>query len=453
MRRMAAVWSVVLLLALAAPAASSAMTHYASPSPQGFADCTTPQNACTLPVALTGSPTEVVLATGTYGSSGSPVLTSYTLPIGADVHGPATGELPHIFVGGTIGITAGVNSKLRRVHVTGTGAYAAAVSSGILDQVLADGLLNTNACEGAPGTISNSVCLSNSNNLITGAYNGSLSSSGALTVTLRNDTLIGTGTAHGVETSVGGSNPITFNFVNTIARGPGGAVQDIRAYSSVAGTTLNFSYSNYGTVMSTGTAVTTPPGSGTNQTAAPLLNSSFRELPGSPTIDAGITEAANGPFDLDGNPRSQGRTDIGAFETALPPSPAAPASPLSFSLAARKVKVNRKGKGRLPFTCRAAGGGSCLVSASLLSKTKAARSAKKKHKSKRKKVGTVSGSVPAGQTGALLVRLNGRGKKLIRAKRKRKLKAKLTGSVFDGVGQTASLVSTLKLKLKGKKHT
>ncbi|MGA9635484.1 MAG: hypothetical protein WBQ41_09660 [Solirubrobacterales bacterium] len=38
-------------------------------------------------------------------------------------------------------------------------------------------------------------------------------------------------------------------------------------------------------------------------------------------------------------------------------------------------------------------------------------------------------------------------------KRKRKLKAKLTGSVFDGVGQTASLVSTLKLKLKGKKHT
>ena len=450
MRRMGAVWSVVLLLALAAPAAASAMTHYAAPSPQGFADCTTPQNACTLPVALTGSPTQVVLATGTYGSSGSPVLTSYTLPIGTDMHGPATGVLPHIFVGGSVGITAGVNSKLRRVHVTGTGGYAAAVSSGILDQVLADGVLNTNACEGAPGTISNSVCLSNSNNLITGAYNGSLSSSGALTVTLRNDTLIGTGTAHGIETSVGGVNPITFNFVNTIARGPGGAVSDVRDTSTVAGTKLSFSYSNYGTVMSTGTATTTPPGSGTNQTAAPLLDSSLHELAGSPTVDAGITEVANGPFDLDGNPRSQGgRTDIGAFETALPPSPAA--SPLSFSLAVRKVKVNRKGKGRLPFSCRAAGGGSCLVSVSLLSKTKAARSAKKKHKSKRKKVGTVSGSVPAGQTGALLVRLNGRGKKLIRAKRK--LKAKLTGSVFDGVGQTASLASTLKLKLKGKKHT
>ena len=99
-----------LLAALTVPAtAAAAGTHYAAPTNQGFGDCTSPQNACTLPVALTGSPTEVVLATGTYGSSGSPVLNDKLLPIGTDMHGPATGELPHLFVSGSLGITAGVN--------------------------------------------------------------------------------------------------------------------------------------------------------------------------------------------------------------------------------------------------------------------------------------------------------------------------------------------------------
>ena len=325
------------------------------------------------------------------------------------------------------------------------------MSSGIIDQVLADGLLNTHACHGGPGTISNSVCLSNGSNLFTGAYDGNFSAGAPVTVTLRNDTLIGTGTAHGIYAFVGAGKPITFNFVNTIARGPGGAVQDIRADSTIAGTALNLSYSNYGTVLSTGTATTTPPGSGTNQTAAPLLDSSFRELPGSPTIDAGITDAANGPFDLDGSPRSQGgSTDIGAFETALPPSPAAsPAapSPLSFSLAARKLKVNRKGRGTLPFTCGSAAKGSCSVAGKLIVKLGGAKSARKR-KRKSKVVGTVAGSVPAGRTGRLLVRLNGRGKKLVR---RHKLRTRLTGSVSGGTGETAPLSSKLKVKLKLKR--
>jgi hypothetical protein len=45
----------------------------------------------------------------------------------------------------------------------------------------------------------------------------------------------------------------------------------------------------------------------------------FHELVGSPTIDAGLNEEANGPFDFDGNPRRQGAsTDIGAFEFPRP---------------------------------------------------------------------------------------------------------------------------------------
>jgi hypothetical protein len=47
----------------------------------------------------------------------------------------------------------------------------------------------------------------------------------------------------------------------------------------------------------------------------------FHELAGSPTIDAGIDDPANGDTDLDGNPRTLGgATDVGAYEFAPPPT-------------------------------------------------------------------------------------------------------------------------------------
>jgi hypothetical protein len=58
-----------------------------------------------------------------------------------------------------------------------------------------------------------------------------------------------------------------------------------------------------------------------NQTAAPVFVDAtagdFHEVSGSPTVDAGVNDAANGTTDLDGNPRTvNGATDIGAYETS-----------------------------------------------------------------------------------------------------------------------------------------
>lgn len=103
----------------------------------------------------------------------------------------------------------------------------------------------------------------------------------------------------------------------------------------------------------------TPPGTNGNQIAAPSFVSAaagdFREAPGSPTIDAGVNDPLNGPFDLDGGPRSlpaclggSAITDIGAFELVPvsclgPPGPPAVVSPpLPSEIGIGKLKLNKK---------------------------------------------------------------------------------------------------------------
>jgi hypothetical protein len=92
-------------------------------------------------------------------------------------------------------------------------------------------------------------------------------------------------------------------------------------------TEVKFTHSNYATVSGEMAPLATITAAGTNgnQTAPPAFvdatGGDFREVAGSPTIDAGLTEAANGPTALAGEPRSLGSclggpaaTDIGAYE-------------------------------------------------------------------------------------------------------------------------------------------
>ena len=80
---------------------------------------------------------------------------------------------------------------------------------------------------------------------------------------------------------------------------------------------LNFDHSDYATEKSDKGAgsILTPPGTGSNLTAPPLLDADhLHQLQGSPTIDTGPASAA-GELDVDGQPRVQGKaTDIGADE-------------------------------------------------------------------------------------------------------------------------------------------
>jgi hypothetical protein len=334
--RLIASAAVTALVALSAPAAASALTNFAAPTNQGTHDCLSAQDACELATALTGSPSEVVLADGEYGTEAAP-LAAFKVSTPTDIHGPSSGPLPRIFIG-TSGISLdNTGATLQRTEVDqGSGAYfGVEVFGASMEQDIVNG---SSPCVGYSGSIRNSLCHSTYTGSSGALYaNGSIGSPS--TLTLRNDTLIGSAGSNAVFIDLSGGSPVAFDFTNVIARGPGGAVPDINAQASGTTATLALNHSSYGTVSDAGGATTTAPGTSTNQTSAPLLSGEYKELEGSPTIDAGITEAANGPYDLEGSlrtypiypcgapeppPAMLSYTDIGAYEYQPPPPPCAP---------------------------------------------------------------------------------------------------------------------------------
>jgi hypothetical protein len=164
-------------------------------------------------------------------------------------------------------------------------------------------------------------------------------------VTLRNVTAIG-GT-YGVAFDSGTGSPSTFNVTatNVIAQHTGGTGADVQAAARTTNSSsvINLNHSNYatrdqivcGTPPCTAT-VTDPNAAGAfNQTAAPLFvnaaTGDFHQAVGSPTIEAGINDAANGTSDIDGQQRAIGTTDIGADELGRATSTVVSCSPGSLT--------------------------------------------------------------------------------------------------------------------------
>lgn len=114
---------------------------------------------------------------------------------------------------------------------------------------------------------------------------------------------------------------INLSLENTIALG--GTEASLGAEAEAANSAradVTASSSSFATVSQTGAITTVPPaGSGTNVAApAMLLNPAagdFRQIVGSPSINAGVPAPSSGPFDFAGDPRQGGGAiDIGADE-------------------------------------------------------------------------------------------------------------------------------------------
>jgi hypothetical protein len=151
---------------------------------------------------------------------------------------------------------------------------------------------------------------------------------------------------------------------NVIANGAGGdAIASASAGGSATLTLANSNYNSSVAINQGGTQSVTPHGSGTNQTALPLLASpntgDFHQLTGSPTIDAGAADGALGTQDIDSQARSQGTNpDIGADEFDVPATPTIngtiPSSPAKDT--SPEVKGSGAGAGS---TVRVYGDSSC----------------------------------------------------------------------------------------------
>ena len=322
MRRKLALAVVTGLLAL--PSVAAAATRYASPTGTTGDPCTQAQ-PCDIATALdkVGQPNdEVIVLPGTYDIA----FNGLTTQAGMNVHGQDGSPRPVINNTSTIGLAAtGSNSTVRYLKITATGANPSGGGTALdvqngstAENVIAEGLTTHQAggCEteggaGGTATIVDSVCKADGTAPAVnvgdpdGHYN---------TTTLRNVTAL-SASGDGIfasETNTGGTS-VTVDVVNTIARGGSNDLHVAHSGDSVAN--VYIASSNFSSVLETAPFANVND-QGHNQSAAPQLTSDWHEMPGSPTIDAGTNDPANGSTDFDGEPRTlgSGTTDIGADE-------------------------------------------------------------------------------------------------------------------------------------------
>jgi hypothetical protein len=335
--------SVLAAFAVLAPAAFAGPgTYYASPGGSGTGcEELTP---CSLTAAVAEAVNEdaVILEPGTY-TLGTALALSKAIELGGQ-----PGVAPPVIAtsGHELRVNPGTDARLHDLRVEGTGPLQ--LFSGIGERLLVSFTGTSNeACGMADGaTLIDSLCWAHDGGPTATASAIGLSAAGATTtMMLRNVTAIDSDTSgDAIHTRTTGTGPkLIVEATNVIARAESHPDIEVdNTGSAFPVTEVKLTHSNYATVSGemAPLATITAPGTNGNQTAPPTFVDAaagdFREAAGSSTIDAGLTEAANGATALGGEPRSLGSclggpvvTDIGAYEfvpTAPCESPAAPAT-------------------------------------------------------------------------------------------------------------------------------
>jgi hypothetical protein len=299
--------------------ATTMAVRYASPSGVDSPTClkTAP---CGIVTAVNQSPpdNEVVIEPGTYGAS-SPLTTTIE-PVSADVviHGEADEPAPVIDTeAGAGGIVVADASTLSHVTINysnDSGDAALVVESGSADHVTATTTVTGPAACGVDTTLTDSACIDTADEGYA-VYGGVFG--GHDNVVLR-----------GVTAEAVGPDSIGFELesdadsyvvaaTNSIFHG---TYSDIYEDAVAAGGTdsITLRHCDYATAMNDGQGGETVDADATDISKPPtfvnVLADDFRELAGSPTVNAGAGDPST-DTDLDGHPRTIGSApDIGAYE-------------------------------------------------------------------------------------------------------------------------------------------
>lgn len=339
---------------LATPAIA-ASTYYASPTGTGT-ECS--QAApCRIETAATKGVNgdSVVVAPGTYPLAET-LAPSHAISFGGQVGGSVpiieTTEADYVYG------SASAHAVLHDLRIEGPGGLVMNAGSAERIFVSYDGT-HTSGCGLAAGTaLIDSVCWSHDGTPVASAIY--MSAAGAEgTTTLRNVTAIAANEAgSAIFGDASGGGVLTVDATNVIARAS--KHTDVRTdFSGFSGVHVTMKNSSYSSVEEDGLFTTvTAPGTNGNQTAPPSFvaasSGNFAEATGSPTIDAGLTEAANGATALAGESRvlpgvcnGTPVTDVGAYEfvptcapSTLPLPPAQPAPAPSNLIKLGKLKRN-----------------------------------------------------------------------------------------------------------------
>ena len=327
MSRMGTALVAIVLCVLALPAHALGAERYADPDGVGGA-CTS-ASPCSLATAVNSAAAgdEVIVLPGEYGTVGTPTAqTIGTNEPNVTIHGAEGQPRPRIVFAVPNNIyVLGAGSVIRDLVIHGLGERALDFGGQTAERIQA-----TAAADGAfacwiviNATLRNSVCRTTGRNtraLVAGNNDGT-----SHNITLRNVTAHASGTnSHGMgvspSTTVAGN---VVSAVNSIFRG---TASDISTFTSgpTQKSTVNIEYSNYATHAPGGPGAQFFYDNGNNQSDPPVFREAaagdLHQTAESPTVNAGIDDAANGPSDVDGDPRSiAGRTDIGADELVPPP--------------------------------------------------------------------------------------------------------------------------------------
>ena len=268
---------------------------------------------------------EVIVTPGRYGSPDMPYTSAIASAEDIDVHGVEGQARPTLHSNADLAFSLS-NPAATLTHfgivsyddngtaLSLTGASADRVfSSGGASPAVEGCVLSGNA------TLTNSVCMSNGDAGLSYAIEAGGSA------TLRGVTAWSTGSMGvGLEVTAG-----QVEVASSILQGG----TDVRTNDPVAIplVAVTLTYSDYDTATESPSDPVTDPGTGTNQTTAPMLVNpaagDFHQLAASPTVDKGApgSAAETGAFDIDGGPRSTGTgPDIGADEIAPPPGGGGP---------------------------------------------------------------------------------------------------------------------------------
>jgi hypothetical protein len=320
--------AALTILCLAVPAAASAATRYAEPAGNGPEPCLQ-ADPCEIHDATVGhvasdvvNGDEIVLLPGDYSTAETVSPDDPNL----NLHGQPGQPRPRIVSTASAGLFIGLAGiRISHLEIEQSGDVNGIVSNSGANATVEGVRVHTFnptgfsfTCQlGGTITLKNSVCWSSGAH---GAAIGVNTSGGRASVTLRNVTAVSSASTNSYGIYYSGNNPgttLSLTATNVIADG---VSDDVYASASTGATSVvTLDHSNYETELEAGTATITDPGSGTNQTAAPVYldaaTGGFHQAAGSPTIDQGANDAANGSFDIDHEDRAwSGTTDIGADE-------------------------------------------------------------------------------------------------------------------------------------------
>ena len=311
---------------------------------------------------------------------------------------------------------------------------------------------------GAPTANIRDSAISNSILVSTGTKGTALATengfAAAITSGARNVTAIATGSG-GIPIQVTATTTAsaTLHLVNVIAyAGPGAISLRAQTDGSGAEATITASYTNYQGVDLAASNAKLLLGGGNRAEEPALVNPAagdYRQAPGSYTIDAGIDYPG---FDVDGDPRAIGTTDIGAdeFGPAQPappppsPSPTAPANPPTHSFAGVRLVSTRLTLAgrfiRVRLSCPAGTAGRC----SGRTKLTARRGRTGSRAATRVTLGRAGFSIAAGKRATVKVRVSRAGRRLLA--RTRRLSGRAANAAHSDAGQSKRTVTAVTIR-------